>query len=297
MDLRHLHHFDTLARAGSLHRAARQLGLRQPALSQSIRALETDVGTRLIERSPTGSRLTQAGGVFLKEIRAILAALERAVHSARLAASSATPLRLGIAGDIATGQVVAALQKFHQNYPANPLVLGDGSPLRQRSMLATGLLDLALLPAEAVSDLPDTEPLWPVEVHLALPAFHPLAATLAIDLHRLKDVPLVSSSVHRHSVADRILLDACRTVGIEPRIAIMVSGLEVRLVSVAAGLGVAALIPTGPALAAIGGIVSRPFRPPLRLMVAAAWPSSGLTPEARHFLDLARHTDGAVPPR
>ncbi|MFC7304364.1 LysR family transcriptional regulator [Streptomyces monticola] len=52
-----------VARHGSLGRAARELGVSQPAASARLRAMETQVGFALVERSPRGSRLTEAGAL------------------------------------------------------------------------------------------------------------------------------------------------------------------------------------------------------------------------------------------
>ncbi len=294
MDLRHLHHFDTLAEAGSLHRAARRLGLRQPALSQSIRALEADVGVRLVERGPRGSCLTRAGSAFLGEIRGILAALEQAAQVARLTAEAAAPLRLGIADDIATPRLATVLQAFRQSFPDAPVIVGDGPATRLRSLLDSGLLDLVLLPDEAMMNQAGTASLWPVEVHLAMPLSHPFADEAFIDIHQLKVVPLVFGTGDHLSAPDRLLKEACRTAGIEPMVAAMVCRPEVRLLLVAAGFGLTVLPALDPALTITVGIESRPLQPPLHLTVTAAWPVSGPTPEARRFLGLARHTEAAA---
>lgn len=154
MDLRHLRHFVALAESGSFHRAARKLNLRQPALSQSIHTLEDDVGAHLVESSPSGTRLTQAGKAFLHEVRHILAALERAARIARHTATGTdTPLRLGITGDTVTSRLAAALHGF----PQNDIIISDGITASHRTMLDNGLLDLALLPASAVAGYAHSE--------------------------------------------------------------------------------------------------------------------------------------------
>lgn len=295
IDLRHLHHLDTLAKTGSLHRAARQLGLRQPSLSQSIRALEAEVGVRLVERGPTGSRLTQAGDAFLAEVRSILAALDRAVHIARIAADSVAPLRLGIVGDVATFRLATTLQEFRRIYPDNRIIVGCCSAAQHRSMLHGGMLDLVLLPSEATGGHTDLELLWPEELHIAVPPAHPFADAAIIDIGDLRGVPLILGAGDHFSTPDRILSDACRAVGIDPLVAAMASHLEVRLLMVAAGFGLTVLPSPNPALVTAAGIVNRPLRPPLRMTVAAGWPPSGLTREARCFLDLARRTEVAIP--
>ena len=285
MDIRHLRHFDTLAATGSFHRAARRLGLRQPALSQSIRALEADVGTRLVDRSPSGTRLTPAGSAFLNEARHVLAALDRAIDVARhTAAEKTTPLRLGITRDTASDRLAVILR----NVPQPDIVVSDGCTADHLSLLANGRLDLALLPLSAMTDHAHGEALWQEDIHLVLPATHPLAADDAIDIHRLRDLPVILGSGDHASVADHALISACRDAGIDLPATLRVHHLEVGLMLVSAGLGVSILPAGGPVLTGATGIVGRPLAPPLSITVAAAWPKSGLTSAAQRFLDVAR---------
>ena len=64
-------------------RAARRLGLAQPALSQAMARLETQVGAQLLERPPRGVALTQAGEAFLEKAQATLAAMDDVQATAR----------------------------------------------------------------------------------------------------------------------------------------------------------------------------------------------------------------------
>jgi DNA-binding transcriptional LysR family regulator len=66
MDLRDLRYFETIAELQHLGRASAKLHRTQPALSSSIRRLETDCGAPLFEKAGRGIRLTEAGKVLLK---------------------------------------------------------------------------------------------------------------------------------------------------------------------------------------------------------------------------------------
>src|SRR5258708_30621983 len=85
MNLRQLRYFLTIADEGSFTRAAEQLLVAQPSLSQQIKALEHELGGPLLERLPKGVRLTAAGKAFLPEARAAVTHADRARRNARSA--------------------------------------------------------------------------------------------------------------------------------------------------------------------------------------------------------------------
>ena len=78
-----LRNFVTVAEDGQMTRAARKLHLAQPALSHSISQLETELGIVLLERHARGVRLTDAGHAFLPKARAVIAAADEALQTAR----------------------------------------------------------------------------------------------------------------------------------------------------------------------------------------------------------------------
>lgn len=76
MDFRrgHLQYFVAVAEEGSITRAAARLHVSQPALSQAISLLESDLGLKLLERHARGVRLTAHGAAFLPKARSAVSA-------------------------------------------------------------------------------------------------------------------------------------------------------------------------------------------------------------------------------
>ena len=86
LDLRLVRYFTVVAECRHFGRAAAELRVAQPSLSRQIRHLEQQLGARLLDRTPLGTRLTDAGEVFLPRARALLRAAAQATAATRAAA-------------------------------------------------------------------------------------------------------------------------------------------------------------------------------------------------------------------
>src|SRR6478609_11459583 len=78
MDQRQIERFVDVVDSGSLTRTSRRLNISQPALSKSLRLLEEQLGTKLLERGPRGVRVTKSGVIFCQRARSISAEFRRA---------------------------------------------------------------------------------------------------------------------------------------------------------------------------------------------------------------------------
>lgn len=86
MSLTQLRYFVAVAEERNFGRAARRCSVSQPPLSRQVRALEDELGTELLRRTPRGAVLTPSGEVMLDRARAILSGVDDAVAAARAAA-------------------------------------------------------------------------------------------------------------------------------------------------------------------------------------------------------------------
>jgi DNA-binding transcriptional LysR family regulator len=108
MELRDIQYFAIVAEHGHLGRAAEALGLSQPALSMSLRRLESSMHTKLVKRTPKGVELTLAGTALLSHVRRLRLSLDDVAREvADLSQGRAGHLRIGI-GPAAGEQPLAA---------------------------------------------------------------------------------------------------------------------------------------------------------------------------------------------
>ncbi|MEV4570504.1 LysR substrate-binding domain-containing protein [Nonomuraea sp. NPDC049419] len=113
LDLRSVRYFTVVAEHRHFGRAAQALHITQPSLSRQIRALERRLGTPLLDRTPHGTRLTEAGEVFLPRAKALLRSSAQAVSATRAAAR---PRRIAI-GHTLHVPVLPAVRELRHRHP------------------------------------------------------------------------------------------------------------------------------------------------------------------------------------
>ncbi len=138
----------TVAEKGSLRSAARSLSISQPALTQSIRELERELGVSLFERHARGVTLTPAGTILLRRATVI-------VNELRRTQEEIDQLQGGLQGTVVVGlSVVAhivflptALPAFQKKFPQVRLRIIEGTYPAIESRLRDGSIDFYVGPA------------------------------------------------------------------------------------------------------------------------------------------------------
>jgi DNA-binding transcriptional LysR family regulator len=133
LDLRLVGYFTVVAEQLNFGRAAAVLRVAQPSLSRQIQRLEDQVGVRLFDRTPQGTRLTEAGRAFLPRARAALQAAHQAVLTAR-AAAAPHEISIGYVEDIVITPAVRNLRHRHPDALVRTRHLDwhDGGALQER---------------------------------------------------------------------------------------------------------------------------------------------------------------------
>jgi DNA-binding transcriptional LysR family regulator len=270
--------FRAVAHQRSFSRAARQLSLTQPSVSNQVAALERELGTRLLERRPGGLRLTPDGEVLLEHADAIAERL--ALADAQLAAageSQRTRLRLGALPSSLAGFVPAAIARLRRSHPDTRFTFDEGTSEQLAARVAAGELDIAI--AYQDTTWPRREPPGVQRHHLlherfmvALAPDHDLACRSEVHLGDLRDEDWTAA------LTDGAIVRACRAAGFEPN-----------LVSITHDqLAIRGLIVRGLAVSLVPELLADPFRDlalrPIAGMTVARDVYALLPPGRRHPL-------------
>ncbi|MFE0133206.1 LysR family transcriptional regulator [Streptomyces sp. NPDC059037] len=284
MQFQQLLYFVAVAETRHFTRAAEQVHVSQPSLSQQVRALEKELGAELFSRARGNIALTDAGEALLPLARRILADADTArIEVQELAQLRRGRIRLGATPSVCTGLLPEVLRAFHDRHPGIQLLLEEGGSHDLVRELARGALDLALV----VLPLPSPSPaLTTVEllredlVVVSSPDAPGLGKTVRVaDLERHRLV------MFRHGYDLRELtVAACRAEGFEPDFAVEGGEMDAVLGFVQAGLGVA-VVPRMVAERAGRGLRMTPLaRPGLHRTIALAHRSDVAPPRAAREL-------------
>lgn len=144
IDLRHLRYLVVAIEEGQITRAAERLHLAQPALSQAIAKLETQLGVQLLERLPRGIEPTPAGAAFFAKAQLALRAVEDATDAIAPWLRSETGLCVGFLPVL--GQVVRPwLRRVIAAYPDADMETRHLTPAERLVELKRGRIDAELL--------------------------------------------------------------------------------------------------------------------------------------------------------
>ncbi|WP_350334232.1 hydrogen peroxide-inducible genes activator [Coralliovum pocilloporae] len=143
--LRQLRYFVALADTRHFRKAAEQIGVSQPSLSQQIVGLEAALGLDLVERGRRGAVLTPGGRDVLEQARVILDDIEGLKTSAQGAREGISgTLRLGSTPTLGPYFLPQVMRRIHQAYPSLKVIVRDAAPAVLKEELLQGRHDFIL---------------------------------------------------------------------------------------------------------------------------------------------------------
>lgn len=137
--------FCEVAKFGSFSKAAKSLYMTQPAVSQAIMQLESELEIRLFTRTPRGVVLTNEGEILFEyansAINLINVGEKKIIESKNLMAGE---LRIGVGDTISRYFLLPFLEEFHSKYPKIKLKVINRTTLELTDLLKSGEVDVAI---------------------------------------------------------------------------------------------------------------------------------------------------------
>lgn len=292
LDTRRLRYFTRIVELGSLGRAARDLRVAQPALSQHLAALETDFGVQLLLRSHRGTKPTSAGMELYRHAQQILRQVQQAQYAVRSSGEGISGrVAFGLPPGAAASPVPLALMRAaRERYPAINVSISEGMSGIVHDQLVGGRLDFALLygtgPSRTIEYTPIYEEYLTLLVPLAIADAMPEDMVLNLTDIRTDDLIMPSPEHELRRLIDQHLIRS----GITPHCDYEVDSLQVARSLLASGMG-RALLSSGTAHVLAEDIPCRMYRVrpnfgvTLSICVQAGFP---LSEPAQLMFDLLR---------
>jgi DNA-binding transcriptional LysR family regulator len=271
----------------NFRRAAANLGIAQPALSQQVRQLEDEMEVRLLDRNRRHVSLTEAGKAFLTKAKTTLASAAEAVRAAQEA-------HRGEIGHLSIGFVTSALygifpdivRVFRQKFPHVRIELFEMAVSGQAELLRSGRIDVSFLRPPLIEKGLVMRTILQESWVAALPSSHAAARHSIVALKSLAKDPFI---LFPRNLAPNLydgILAMCQRAGFSPHVVIEAQ-LQATVSLVAAGMGVA-LVPESLRNLRRKGVVYKQLQEPApKVALALAWRDEEMTPVLRSFLSLA----------
>jgi LysR family transcriptional regulator of abg operon len=242
MKLTHLRDFLAVADRGGLRRAAKHLGLAQPAISRSIRELEHELGATLFERSTSGMLLTPIGEAFRRRTAAIQLELQRAREEvSQMSGVTTGTVWIGLSTAPHVAMLPRVLEPYRKRYPDTLLKISEGLFPAMESEIRDGSIDFYVGPLSEghITGELKCEKLFDNQRLVMARPGHPLSK--ARSLSELVNARWVATSVTANNEAE--LYPVFETFGLpHPKIAVQAHS-ALSMISAAASSDLLAMLP------------------------------------------------------
>ena len=231
--------FYTVAKCGSLTKAAEELFISQPAVSQAVKQLETQLGTTLFNRTHRGMELSVQGGKLIYgKVEEALTLLERAENTLIELKTSATgTIRVGATDSIFSNILADKIAEYHERYPAVKFDLLTGTTLDTVEQLKNNKCDIVFLnlPIEDKDIILSGSVSLLSDIFVASPRYSELKG-VTVPVKKLQEFPLLMMDTN--TVARRAVDAYLATLGISLQPDIEVANWDLMLKLASKGMGV-----------------------------------------------------------
>lgn len=234
MKLTQLEYFCVAARYHNITKAARELFVTQPSISNAIKALEEEFGVNLFFRNNNKLTLTPEGEIFYKSAEELLAhadSVESEFHELR---KKVTPIRIVIPPMLGTIYLPELYLSLNESFPNVDLRLFEFGSIKACNLVLEEKLDIAIVNAEQPSiDKCNSRIIDTEDLLFCVSPDHPLAGQKTLLLTMLADEPLILFNTD--SVQVMTLTRQFKAVGVNPHIILNTSQITTLINMVKSG--------------------------------------------------------------
>lgn len=238
MELRQLRYFVRIVELGSMSRAALDLDMVQSALSQQVSRLESELSTRLLQRTSRGVIPTEAGLAFFHEAQLSLRHADQAIHAAQQARLSGA-VSMGLSPTIANVLGLPLLRAMRERYPHVRLHMVSALSGHLTSLLNARQMDVAILFDTQSARRWRVTPLLEEQLFLIQSRQCPVAPKIRhgapVSLAQLQQVPLILPS-GSHGLRSSVMA-SFTSAGFQSQMAMEIDSLPLLMEAVDAGMG------------------------------------------------------------
>lgn len=236
-------YFVDVVETGSFSSAAKKRYLSQSAMSQQIANLESELGTKLFDRSGYRPALTHQGEIFYhgcldlkRRVEDILSEMQNyAPHQ----------IRIGLTGSFENQKLLRELSGFKQRHPNVKLSYTKGNFVKVREELQNRNVDVSFSIDSEFRDREGLvyEALYEYQICVICSFDHPFAQKDEVDVLQIKNEPLVVLSRKHGRQFYKNFMDACKKDGLIPRIKKEVDSFDELVFNVSIGEGIGIVAP------------------------------------------------------
>ena len=184
--------FREVAEAGNISLAAENLYLSQSAVSQSVKQLEQQLGTRLFLRSPRGVTLTEDGRLLFEYVRSAMGLLETGEDKLQQSRTlQAGTLVIGASDTVTSQFLLPHLDSFHKKYPNIHIQIISGRSHKVLGLLRSGKVDVAFASSPSEDEGLSCVPCFATHSCFVAAADYPCDFERAYSMQELAALPLI----------------------------------------------------------------------------------------------------------
>ncbi|WP_338807009.1 LysR substrate-binding domain-containing protein [Pseudomonas chlororaphis] len=239
IEFRHLRYFIALAEELHFSRAAGKLSIEPSPLSRAIKELELELKVVLFDRNRRGTRLTDAGELFLVEARRLFSNLDSAVEIARQAATGYRKvLRVAVSDGVAGHHLAALLALCRAEEPEVMVQLTEVPLAEQLRGLRNRSFDAGFACEPDPGQNLIAKSVWTDPLVVVVPERNPLVAHRKLPLHLLRRQPLILCHPQKCEGLARQMEHVVHSAIGHPESVCRATSVNMMLTLVAAGYGI-----------------------------------------------------------